>query len=269
MLKIALLLLAAYAAMIFLLYVNQRHLIYFPHHFSPPPADAGVPEMQVVTLETTDGLALKAWYRPPTRPELPTIVYFHGNAGHIGLRGRIVKPFLEAGYGVLLVTYRGYSGNPGEPYEEGLYQDGRAAIDFLQRRSTPDACMVLYGESIGTGVAVQLATEYRVGALILQSPFTSLGDVGQLHYPFFPVKWLIKDSFNSLKKANQIHSPTLVLYGHRDDIIPSQLSIQLFEALPAPKRLAPLADVGHNDPFDFQFAIKFIREYVKCESKNS
>lgn len=241
----------------------------FPHHFSSSPASAGVPEMQVVTLETADGLILKAWYCPPTQPQFPTIVYFHGNAGNIGLRGPIIKPFLEEGYGVLLVTYRGYSGNPGEPNEAGLYQDGRAAIGFLQRRHVPEACIVLYGESIGTGVAVQLATEYRVGALILQSPFTSLGDVGQLHYPFFPVKWMIKDYFNSLEKAKQIHSPTLVLYGNRDDTIPTQLSIQLYEALPAPKHLEPLADIGHNDRFDSQFTIKFIKEYVKCESTSS
>lgn len=264
-LKILFLLFLLYAAFVFFLYINQRQLIYFPYHFSPSPEEAGVPEMKVVTLKTEDGLNLTAWYRSPARRKLPTLVYLHGNAGSIGLRGGIVKPFLDAGYGVLLVTYRGYSGNPGKPDEKGLYQDGRAAIRFLHSQNVPDSCIVLYGESIGTAVAIQIATEYQVGGLILQSPFLSLGAIGQFHYPFLPVKWVIKDSFNSLKKVGQIHSPTLVLYGKNDDIIPPKFSIQIFEAIPPPKYIEPLQEIGHNDLFDSKFAIQFIQNNVKCE----
>jgi uncharacterized protein len=264
MLKTAFFLLCIYAALVLLLYLNQRQFIYFPYQAFPSPEAAGVPDMQVVTLQTDDQLDLKAWYRPPTHSHFPTIVYFHGNAGHIGFRAPIVKPFLEAGYGVLLVTYRGYSTNPGKPYEEGLYKDARAALHFLQQKGVPHSCIVLYGESIGTAVAVQMATEYPVGGLILQSPFTSLGDIGQFHYPIFPIKWLIKDQFNSLAKASLVQSPTFILYGKNDDIIPPHFSIELFEALPGPKEIHPISNIGHNDLFDSQFAISFIKQHVKC-----
>ncbi len=264
-LKIVLILLCAYVALVLFLYVNQRQLIYFPYSFSLLPAEVGVPEMQVVTLRTDDDLHLKAWYRSPTHFKFPTIVYFHGNAGSINHRGYIVKPFLDAGYGVLLVTYRGFSGNPGKPNEKGLYEDGRAAIRFLHSQHVSDSCIVLYGESIGTGIAVQMATEYRVSGLILQSPFTSLGDVGQFHYPFLPVKWMIKDQYDSLTKVKGIHAPTLVLYGKHDDIVPSVYSIRLFEALPNPKYSIELPNIGHNDLFDSQFAIDFIQNHITCE----
>ena len=263
--KVLIFLLFIYVAITLFLYLNQRNLIYFPSSLAHSTAAAGVPEMQVVTLQTADGLDLKAWYRPVINPQSLTIVYFHGNGGSISHRGRIIKPFLKDGYGVLLVTYRGYSGNPGNPSEEGLYQDARAAIQFLHKQNVSDSCIVLYGESLGTAVAVQMATEYPVGGLILQSPFTSLGEVGQFHYPFFPVKWLVKDRFNSLSKVKQIHAPTFILYGQNDDIVPSKFSVQLFEALSPPKQIKPISDIGHNDPFDFKFAISFMKEFIKCE----
>src|SRR5690606_32604813 len=146
--------------------------------------------MAVVSLVTADNLALQAWYRAPLLNDLPTIVYFHGNAGHIGHRAFLVKPYLDQGFGVLLLTYRGYSGNPGTPTEEGLYQDGRAAIEFLRRKEGSERCLVVHGTSIGAAVAVQMALEYPIEGLILQSPFTSLPDVGKYHYPFLPVAWL-------------------------------------------------------------------------------
>lgn len=262
MLKTLFILLSVYVGSLFFLYLNQRHFIYFPSHVSPTPAQAGVPEMKVVTLKTDDQLELKAWYRPAMHTQLPTIVYFHGNAGNIGHRGFIIQPFLEKGYGVLLVTYRGYSGNPGKPSEEGLYHDARAALRFLKQERIAEQHIVLYGESIGTGVATQMATEYRVGALILQSPFTSLGDIGQFHYSYFPVKWLLKDQYNSLKKAPDIHVPVLILYGKNDDIVPSSFSIQLFNTLSAPKQIQAIPGIGHNDHFNASYAINFIQEYM-------
>lgn len=222
--------------------------------------------MEVVKLHTNDGLDLTAWYRP-AYPQHPTIVYLHGNAGHIGHRAIIVRPFLSKGYGVLLVTYRGYSGNPGKPHEEGFYQDGRAAFRFLQEKGVPDSCIVIYGESIGAAVAVQMATEFQAGALVLQSPFTSLGDIGQFHYPIFPVKLLIKEQYNSLEKAGRIHSPVLVLYGGSDNVIPPAFSKRLFEALSTSKQLQEIPDIGHNDLFPSRTAIKFIEEHVYCKEE--
>lgn len=268
MFKTLIVFIALYAVILFLIYLFQRQLTYFPSQSFPSPLDAGVPEMQVVKLLTDDGLELRAWYRPALNSVHPTLIYFHGNAGNIGHRGIIVKPFLNEGYGVLLVTYRGYSGNPGKPSEEGLYKDARSAIDFLKSRRVPESCIVLYGESIGGSIAIQMATEYPVGGLILQAPYTTLGDIGQYHYPFFPIKWLMKDQYNSIGKVHQIHTPTLVLIGEKDDIIPPKFSLQLYDALPSLKQIDTLPDTGHNDLFDPFFTINFIKKYVKCDSGN-
>jgi len=245
-------------------YVMQRHIIYFPLSYFPSPAEAGVPQMRIVTLHTADGLALKAWYHPPIHSRLPTLIYVHGNAGHIGHRAMMVKPFLEEGYGVLLLTYRGYSGNPGKPTEQGLYQDARAALDFVHQHTIPNHCIVLYGNSIGTAVAIQMATEYPIGAMILQAPFPSLADVGQVHYPFLPIKPLLKDKFDSIKKVEKLKAPVLVIHGESDWIIPPKLSRQLFNSLPEPKQAKYTPDKGHNDLYEPAHVIQFIQEYVQC-----
>jgi len=243
----------------------QRQLIYFPSGSQiPTPIAAGVPEMQVVDLHTKDGLTLQAWYSRATQPTKPTVVYFHGNAGHIGHRASIIKPFLKAGYGVLLVTYRGYSGNPGKPSEKGLYEDGRAAIKFLTKKKVPQHCLVLYGESVGTAVAVQMATEYPVGAIVLQAPFTSLVDVAKFHYPFFPVKWLLKDRFASVEKVKNVHAPVFILHGSNDSIIPPVLSRQLLRAFKRPKQADYIPDTGHNDLYEPSRVINFIDKTIKC-----
>lgn len=264
MLKILLNLVIAYVIFLLFLYLIQRTMIYYPAQKAPSPANAGVPEMEVIQLETNDGLMLNSWYRAATEPNLPTIVYFHGNAGHIGNRAFIVKPFLDEGYGVLLLTYRGYSDNPGKPSEEGLYQDARAAMDFIKDKGVSEQCTVLYGNSIGGAVAIQMATEYSVGAIILQSPFTSLGEVGQHHYPFLPVKWFIKDKFTSIQKVDQIDVPVFILHGDSDWIIPPKFSRKLYEALPGPKQLEHIPNKGHNDLFEPSLVIRFIKKHIKC-----
>jgi fermentation-respiration switch protein FrsA (DUF1100 family) len=252
---------AIYCLFVLLVYLLQRHLIYFPSPVNamPSPDASGVPEMHIVELHTADGLTLKAWYQKPPLANAPTLVYFHGNAGHIGHRAFQVMPFLTAGYGVLLVTYRGYSGNPGTPCEEGLYLDARASLEFLASQNIPNRNIVLYGESIGTAVACQMASEYTVGAIILQSPFTSLEDVGKYHYPFLPVGWLIKDKFDSLKKTSQLHVPVLMLCGDNDTIIPPSLSLKLFHAFSEPKQFVSVAHSGHNDLYEPRSVILFIK----------
>jgi len=255
MIKFILMIIAAYLALLLFLYIVQRHLIYFPSKQAITPEEAGVPEMHEVELKTEDGLAIKAWYKEPVNPEYPTIVYFHGNAGNIGNRAFIVKPFLDEGFGVLLLTYRGYSGNPGSPSEKGLYMDARAAMEFVQGQN-----LVLHGTSIGAAVAIQMATEYPIKALVLQSPFSSLSDVGQYHYPFLPIRWLAKDRYDSINKVNEIRAPVFILYGLEDQIIPPHLTEKLYEALPEPKEIHPVPKRGHNDLFKPDLVIHFIQQ---------
>ncbi|MEX1012128.1 MAG: alpha/beta hydrolase [Waddliaceae bacterium] len=243
----------------FILYLFQRQLIYFPVNIKVTPEEYGVPEMVIVELKTDDNLRLMAWYRAAEQGR-PTIVYFHGNAGHIGTRAPIVKPFLNEGYGVLLVSYRGYSGNPGTPSEEGFYKDGRAALNFLRNKR----CIVLYGNSIGAAVAVQMATEFKVQTVILQSPFTTLADVARHHYPLFTFEILIKDQYRSIDIVDKLLPPTLVIYGEEDEINPPDLSRRLYKKLPDPKKILAVPHKGHNDLFVPEEIMYYIKEYIKC-----
>ena len=236
-----------YGALVGALAVFQRHLMYFPDTDKPDPAEFGVPEMGEVVLNTGDGLDLMAWYRAPRSAALPVILYFHGNAGHIGFRAAKVRPYIDAGFGVLLVSYRGYGGNPGSPTEEGLYQDGRAAVAFVAGEGIAARRTVFYGESLGSGVAVQLAIEGSPGAVVLEAPFTSAADIAAKQYPFVPVRYLVWDRFDSMEKIGDVRAPLFFIHGERDRIVPVANGRKLFTAAPDPKTARYLAEAGHND----------------------
>jgi len=248
MIKIIQTLVLAYVGLIIFLYFFQRGVIYYPARSLTPPAAVGLAEIEVVKLNTEDGLDLVAWYEPAKNGK-PTFVYFHGNAGSIANRADIIKPYIAAEYGVLLVEYRGYGGNPGRPSEQGLYKDGRAALDFLKERSVSNKSIIVYGESIGTGVAVQMAAEREIAGLILRTPMTTLADVGSYHYPFLPVRIMLKDRYNSLDKIKDIHVPVLMFHGSLDKIIPIQFGHQLYMQANEPKEIWVYEDKGHNDYF--------------------
>ena len=252
-----------YGALVGALSVFQRHLMYFPDTHKPEPADFGVPEMGEVILKTGDGLDLMAWYRAPRSDAAPVILYFHGNAGHIGHRAGKVRPYLDAGLGVLLVSYRGYGGNPGSPTEEGLYQDGRAAVAFVTGEGIAARRTVFYGESLGSGVAAQLATEGTPGAIVLEAPFTSAVDIAAKHYPFAPVRYLVWDRFESMDKIANVQAPLFFIHGERDRIVPVGNSRRLFSAASEPKSARYFAAAGHNDLYMHGAAgevIRFIRK---------
>ena len=179
-----------------MIWLAQRSLIYFPDGNLPSPAAVGLPDAETVMFDTEDGLHLEAWFVPARVPGLDrTVVVFNGNAGHRGHRARLAALFAEYGLSTLLVDYRGYGGNPGLPSEQGLARDARAASAYLAARGDVDPTRVVYyGESIGAAVAVRLAIERPPAALILRSPFSSMTAIGQRHYPFLPVRWLLRDS---------------------------------------------------------------------------
>lgn len=245
--KVGIVALVAYAGIVGAMYLLQRSMMYFPAQDLTTPAAAGAPELDTVRLRTDDGLDLVAWYRPAAKPDGITVLYFHGNGGHIGHRVAKTRPFTEAGHGLLLVSYRGYGGNPGAPTEAGLFADGRAAYDFLIGEGVTAKRIAVVGESLGSGVAVYLATERVVGALMLEAPFTSAGDVGQHAYPFLPVKLLIKDPFDSLSRIGGIGVPVLVVHGERDEIVPVALGRRLFAAANEPKQGIFPPGGHHND----------------------
>jgi hypothetical protein len=165
----------------------------------------------------------------------------------MGHRAGRVRPYIDAGFGVLLVEYRGYGGNPGRPTEEGLYADARAAVDFLERRGVTPERMVFYGESLGTAVAVQIALERGCAALVLEAPFTSVAAVAQARYWMFPVRHLVLDKFDSLAKVDRLTCPLFVMHGEGDDVVPVRYGRQLFEAAREPKESIWFAEGTHTN----------------------
>lgn len=239
---------ALYAAATVALYLLQRRLVFAPSARPGEPADAGVPEMVRVRYPTGDGLTLEAWYEPAERR--PTIVYFHGNAGNLGDRAFKARAFIDRGYGFLLAGYRGYGGNPGRPSEAGFYRDGRAALDFLAARGVAPDRTVIYGESLGTGVATEMAQGRRLAALVLEAPFTSLVDVAAHHYWWTPVRWLLRDRFDSLGRIAAIEAPLLIVHGGRDSTVPLKFGERLFAAAREPKELRILPEADHADLYE-------------------
>ncbi len=238
---------AIYFAAGAMLYVLQRKLIYLPDIDRPVRAEYGATDMSEITYRTADGVELRSWYRAPTENGRPVLVYFHGNAGHIGHRVDKVRPYLDAGYGVLLAEYRGYGGNDGSPTEAGLYDDARAALDFLDVRQDENGPPILYGESLGSGVAVQMATERPVRALVLEAPFSSAVDMARRQFPIFPAGWLLRDRYDSVSKIGQVSAPILVLHGERDAVVPIDQGNRLLEATNPPREGVFIAEAGHND----------------------
>jgi len=231
-----------------ILFFAQRSMLYVRTTERPMLNIAALePKREIVCLATPDGLHLRSWYFPPVRAGAPVVLYLHGNAGDIGNHIPWAKFLIDAGYGVLALEYRGYGGNPGEPTEAGLYDDARGAFAFLQQQGIADRNVALYGESLGTGIAVEMATEHEVGAVVLRSPYTSMPDVAANMLWYFPVRWLVRDRFDSLSKIASIHAPLMVFHGDADTLIPMALGRRLYDAAPQPKTWLAIPGTGHND----------------------
>lgn len=240
-----------YVAAIAALWAFQRELIYAPDDapYRPPSHYATLAGTEEVVVDTADGIELTAWYSPAPAGR-PTVLILPGKSGSLHSHRYRLQRFKDAGMGVLLVAYRGYSGNPGVPDERGLYDDARAALDWLHARGIDNESIVLYGISLGSGVATRMAAERSVGAVVLEAPYTSIVEVAALHYPFIPVRWLLKDRFDSLSRVPQLTEPLLIMHGDNDTVVPQFLGRQLFDAAVSEKQGFWPAGVGHNDIFD-------------------
>jgi fermentation-respiration switch protein FrsA (DUF1100 family) len=231
-----------------LAWFGQRHLIYLPFGRVPSPGDVGLVGAEEVTFPTEDGLTLRGWFVPAKSTSGFTVIVLPGNAGHRGLRAPIAQALADRGLATFLFDYRGYGGNPGAPSETGLTRDARAARAYVAGRSDVDSSRVAYlGESLGAAVAVRLATEHPPVALILRSPFTSLEDVARYHYPYLPVRWLLRDRYPSIDLIPRVACPVLVIAGDADHTVPASQSARLFAAAAQPKRLVTIEGADHND----------------------
>lgn len=244
-----------YLAVLVLMFVAQRNLMYQPGKVLPSLSQTLIPNAIAETITNDDGLALVSWYLPPA-DGMPVIVYFQGNAGTIADRDYKAAPWHKAGYGVWLVGYRGFGGNPGSPTEDGLYADARSALAMLASRGIGPDSVIIYGESLGTGVATHMAKELAdqgtpARGLILEAPFTAMGDAAQDHYPFLPARWLVKDAFDSLTKIGSINTPLMIVHGDRDRVVRQEHGRRLFAAAQRPKTALWIKGAAHNNLYDF------------------
>jgi pimeloyl-ACP methyl ester carboxylesterase len=230
----------------------QRRLIYFPDATAPPPAGRVVAGARDVTLRTADGLDLSAWLVPPppgTPDRRVAVLVAHGNAGNRLGRAPLATALAARGLTVLLVDYRGYGGNPGSPTEEGLARDVEAARSYLvEQAGFPAGRLVYYGESLGAAVVTALAIRHPPAALVLRSPFIDLPAAGREHYPFLPVRLLLRDRFPVGDLIAKITVPTLVVYGTDDSIVPATQSRAVAERAAGPVRVVAVEGADHNDP---------------------
>jgi len=238
------------SALIVAIRTQQRRLIYFPTRDPVPSATSFLPGGKDVVLETEDGKRLGAWYLPAsTGKPGPAAVVFNGNGGDRSGRATLAVGLSRLGLSVLLFDYRGYGGNSGTPSENGLAADARAAQAWLAGQPDVDPDRIVYfGESLGAAVAIGLSLERPPAALVLRSPFTSLAEVGKVHYPWLPVGWLLVDRFPSIDRIGSLTAPVMIVAGDRDDVVPESLSRKLYDAAPDPKRYLLMPGTGHNDP---------------------
>jgi uncharacterized protein len=234
-----------YFGLVALLYVMQRSIQYFPETFRTAPAAAGLPEAEEVMLDTADGERVIVWHVPP-RGDKSVFLYFHGNGASLRWRLDRFRALTVDGSGLVALSYRGYGGSSGRPSEAGLIEDASAAYAFAAARYPPGRIAV-WGESLGTGVAVAIAAEKPVGHLVLQSPFTSAADVGAQRYWFAPVRLLMKDQFRSDLRIGKVTAPVLVMHGDRDNVVPFVFGERLYDLIGAPKRFVPFPGAGHDD----------------------
>ena len=253
-----------YIALIAVLYFKQRSFIYFPDKRKPENHYGA----EIVNVTTQDGLALQSWYFAVSDPDKPVILHFHGNGGNIANRLFDVKPYVENGYGVLLAEYRGYGGNAGEPSEQGFYNDGHAYLEWLKDKNIKEEDIILYGESIGSGTATQLATEIKAKGLILEAPFSSLVDVASRIYFFAPVKWLLKDRYMNIDKIDKIDMPLLILHGRQDQTIPFEFAQTLFDKAKEPKQFIEFESGNHNNLYELGTSLKVLKFMDSLEPIN-
>ncbi len=236
-----------------LLWTLQRQLIYFPDPTPVPAAADVIAGARDVTLHTADGLELGAWFIPAAKPEDTgmAVLLAPGNGGNRADRVGLAEELSRRGLAVLLMDYRGYGGNPGSPTENGLAAEADSAVRALKELGYGTERTLYFGESLGSGVVTALQARHPPAGMVLRSPFTELADVGAHHYPWLPVRALLRDRFPVVEHLVSSDVPVTVIYGERDSVIPSGLSARVADQAPSLVERVVLTDADHNDPVMF------------------
>ena len=234
-----------------ILFIFQRKIIFNTSGKPKKPKYYGLFTIEEVRIPTKDGFDLLAWYSKPINNN-PTMIYFHGNSFDIGERSHRIEKYIENGWGILLLAWRGYSGNKGKPTEFNLYHDAESSFKWIEQNTpTMKNNIIIYGESLGAGVAVEMATRYTFKSIVLEAPFTSIFDLALKRYKLFPFKFLVLDKFDNISKINKIFSPVMIISGKNDEIVPHSHSLRLFSKANQPKQSVFIDEAMHNNLYEF------------------
>ena len=234
LLQIILAIFFIYFLILVFLYFYQRNLLYHPNENNYSEDKISV-DIENVRIKTSDNIELLGWYHEKNLKDFKTLIFFHGNAGSLENRIHKLNHFRDMNINFLIIAWRGFSGNNGNPSEQGLYEDGKSAIDWLIKKGVSEKNLILYGESLGTGVATHLAQNKNFAGVILETPFTSMIDAAKKFYPYIPVKMLLKDKFENYKKIKNIDSPILIMHGEADQLVPFSMGKKIYEIANEPK----------------------------------
>ncbi len=231
-------------------YFGNRWFMYFPDPTRVLPVEAGLSGVEELELKTSDGETLIVWHAK-AKPGQPTILYFHGNAGNAAGRAEKIEIMRSGGAGVFYLNNRGYGGSTGKPTEQENVADAFMAYDYLRGQGVEADSIVLYGESLGSGQATQLAGQRQVRAVVLESPLTSTIDVGKRTYFFLPLGLILSDLYRNSEHVAKIKVPVLVLHGELDEVIPVAMGKSVYAAANEPKKLELFPEGHHSDLFDY------------------
>ncbi len=263
--SIVILTIGGYVAGVAILFLAQRRFVFVPPaSVHPSPTAAGWPEAEEAVIETKDGERVIVWHAAP-RGNNPVVIYFHGNGEIVASRAPRHRELTANGIGVVALSYRGYMGSTGSPTEEGLLRDAEAAYRFTTSRY-PASPVVLWGHSLGSGVAVALAAGRPVAKLILEAPFSSTVDVAALRFPIVPVRWLMLDQFRSDERIEAVRAPLLVMHGDQDWVVPIFMGERLFKLAHEPKRFVRFPGGNHVD-LDRFGAIAVAQQFIAESGK--
>lgn len=235
-----------YLSIAVVMFLAQRSLMYLPEAVRTDPKAEGLTGVEERRLSTGDGNEVIVWYGK-AKPGQPTLLYFHGNAGALVTRSERMAKYMHRGRGFYMMSYRGYSGSTGKPSEAANVADAKRAYDDLVSLGVVPQDIIIYGESLGSGVAVQVAAAKKCGGLVLDAPYTSIVDVAAGQYPWLPVRPMLLDRYESSKYIAAVHCPLLIVHGERDEIIPVDMGRKLFAAAIDPKKIVTFPNAGHAD----------------------
>jgi uncharacterized protein len=223
-----------YFLIVVLMYIFQRNLLYHPteNNYSNDQLSVSV---ERIKIKTQDNIELISWYHNKNLNEYKTILFLHGNAGSLTNRIHKINHFKNMNVNFLIIAWRGFSGNEGYANEKGLYEDARSAIRWLKSMGIKEKNIIIYGESLGTAIAIEVAQNRNFAGIILESPFTSMINAGKDKYPYLPIKLMLKDKYETNKKIKNVFSPILIMHGKVDNIVPFYMGQKIYELANEPK----------------------------------